>query len=123
MASGGGDAKVLGGGQSLIPMMALRLARPTLLVDINRLPGLDGIREASGMLEIGALVRQRALERWAATRSALFAEALRHPAHPPLRNRGTVAGNVVPAHPASELPGLLLCPDGLVLAAGPPGRA
>jgi len=73
LATAGGDAKVLAGGQSLIPMMALRLARPTLLVDINRLPGLDGIREASGMLEIGALARQRALERWAATRSPLFA--------------------------------------------------
>ena len=80
----GGDAKVLAGGQSLVPMLALRLARPTLLVDINRLPGLDGIREASGMLEIGALVRQRALERWAASRSPLFADVLQHVAHPPI---------------------------------------
>jgi CO/xanthine dehydrogenase FAD-binding subunit len=108
MATGGGDAKVLAGGQSLIPMLALRLARPTLLVDINRLPGLDGIREASGLLEIGALVRQRALERWAATRSPLFAEVLRHVAHPPIRNRGTVVGNVVHADPASELPAVMV---------------
>jgi len=122
MATGGGDAKVLAGGQSLIPMLALRLARPTLLVDINRLPGLDGIREASGLLEIGALVRQRALERWAATRSPLFAEVLRHVAHPPIRNRGTVVGNVVHADPASELPAVLLCLEGVVVARGPRGE-
>ena len=122
LATAGGDAKVLAGGQSLIPMMALRLARPTLLVDINRLPGLDGIREASGMLEIGALVRQRALERWAATRSPLFAEVLRHVAHPPIRNRGTVVGNVVHGDPASELPALLLCLEGVVVARGPRGE-
>jgi carbon-monoxide dehydrogenase medium subunit len=118
LASGDGDAKVLAGGQSLIPMLALRLARPATLVDINRLPGLDGIREASGMLEIGALVRQRALERWAAGRSPLFAEVLRYVAHPPIRNRGTVVGNVVHADPASELPALLLCLEGVVVARG-----
>jgi carbon-monoxide dehydrogenase medium subunit len=122
LASGAGDAKVLAGGQSLIPMMALRLARPATLVDINRLPGLDGLREASGMLEIGALVRQRALERWAASRSPLFAEALRHVAHPPIRNRGTIVGNVVHADPASELPALLLCLEGVVVARGPRGE-
>jgi len=69
LATAGDDAKILAGGQSLIPMLALRLARPAVLVDINRLRGLDGIREASGILEVGALVRQRALERWAAGRS------------------------------------------------------
>ena len=122
VAAGAGDAKVLAGGQSLVPMLALRLARPTVLVDINRLPGLDGIREAAGMLEIGALVRQRALERWAATRSPLFAEVLRHVAHPPIRNRGTVVGNVAHADPASELPALLLCLEGVVVARGPRGE-
>jgi len=122
LASGDGDAKVLAGGQSLVPMLALRLARPATLVDINRLPGLDGLREASGMLEIGALVRQRALERWAASRSPLFAEVLRHVAHPPIRNRGTVVGNVVHADPASELPALLLCLEGVVVARGPRGE-
>ena len=122
LASGDGDAKVLAGGQSLIPMLALRLARPATLVDINLLPGLDGLREASGMLEIGALVRQRALERWAASRSPLFAEVLRHVAHPPIRNRGTIVGNVVHADPASELPALLLCLEGVVVARGPRGE-
>jgi carbon-monoxide dehydrogenase medium subunit len=122
LAAGDGDSKVLAGGQSLIPMMALRLARPATLVDINRLPGLDGLREASGMLEIGALVRQRALERWAASRSPLFAEVLCHIAHPPIRNRGTIVGNVVHADPASELPALLLCLEGVVVARGPRGE-
>jgi carbon-monoxide dehydrogenase medium subunit len=122
LAGEGGDAKVLAGGQSLIPMLALRLARPTVLVDINHIAGLDGLRESSGTLEIGALVRQRDLERWAASRSALFAEVLRHVAHPPIRNRGTVVGNVVHADPASELPALLLCLDGVVAARGPRGE-
>jgi carbon-monoxide dehydrogenase medium subunit len=122
LARGGDDSKVLAGGQSLIPMLALRLARPTVLVDINRLPGLDGIREASGVLEIGALVRQRALERWATGRVPLFAEALRAVAHPPIRNRGTVVGSVVHADPASELPALLLCLEGVVIARGPEGE-
>jgi carbon-monoxide dehydrogenase medium subunit len=122
LAGGGGDAKILAGGQSLIPMLALRLARPALLVDINRLAGLDGIREASGMLEVGALVRQRALERWAAARSPLFTAVLGHVAHPPIRNRGTVVGNVVHADPASELPAVLLCLEGVVVARGPRGE-
>ncbi|MGH7366715.1 MAG: FAD binding domain-containing protein, partial [Candidatus Rokuibacteriota bacterium] len=122
LATGGDEAKVLAGGQSLIPMMALRLARPTVLVDINRVRGLDGIREASGILDIGALVRQRALERWAAGRSPLFTEVLRAVAHPPIRNRGTVVGSVVHADPASELPALLLCLEGVVVARGPKGE-
>jgi carbon-monoxide dehydrogenase medium subunit len=122
LATAGDDAKVLAGGQSLIPMLALRLARPAVLVDINRLRGLDGIREASGMLEIGALVRQRALERWAAGRSPLFGAVLAAVAHPPIRNRGTVVGNVVHADPASELPALLLCLEGVVVARGPRGE-
>jgi carbon-monoxide dehydrogenase medium subunit len=122
LAGAGDDAKILAGGQSLIPMLALRLARPAVLVDINRLPGLDGIRETAGILEVGALVRQRGLERWAAARSPLFAEALRAVAHPPIRNRGTVVGSVVHADPASELPALLLCLDGAVVARGPRGE-
>ena len=122
LAGGGGDAKVLAGGQSLIPMLALRLARPTLLVDINRIAGLDGLRESFGTLEVGALVRQRDLQRWAASSSGLFTELLRHVAHPPIRNRGTVVGNVVHADPASELPALLLCLEGVVVARGPRGE-
>ena len=112
----GDEAKVLAGGQSLIPMLALRLARPSALVDINGCSDLDELGESGGVLTVGALVRQRALERWAAAHSPLFAEALRWVAHAPIRNRGTVVGNLVHADPASELPALLLCLDGAVMA-------
>jgi carbon-monoxide dehydrogenase medium subunit len=122
LAGAGDDGKILAGGQSLVPMLALRLARPGVLVDINRLPGLDGLREASGVLEIGALVRQRALERWAADRSPLLTSVLHAVAHPPIRNRGTVVGSVVHGDPASELPALLLCLEGAVVARGPRGE-
>jgi len=112
----GDEAKVLAGGQSLIPMLALRLARPSALVDINGCRDLDGLAESGGTLTVGALVRQRALEKWAATHSPLFVEALGWVAHAPIRNRGTVVGSLVHADPASELPALLLCLDGAIVA-------
>ena len=68
----GDDAKVLAGGQSLVPMLALRVARPAAVVDVNRVAGLDGLRQNGTTVSIGALVRQRALERWAAERAPLF---------------------------------------------------
>jgi aerobic carbon-monoxide dehydrogenase medium subunit len=85
-------------------------------VDINRCDDLEGLAESGGVLTVGALARQRDLERWARTGSPLLAEALRWVAHAPIRNRGTVVGNLVHADPASELPALLLCLDGSVLA-------
>jgi aerobic carbon-monoxide dehydrogenase medium subunit len=112
----GDEAKVLAGGQSLIPMLALRLARPAVLVDINGCSDLDGLAESGSTLTVGALARQRALERWAATRAPLLAEALGWVAHAPIRNRGTVVGSLVHADPASELPALLLCLDGAIVA-------
>jgi aerobic carbon-monoxide dehydrogenase medium subunit len=112
----GDEAKVLAGGQSLIPMMALRLARPSALVDINRCRDLEGLAEAGGTLSVAALARQRDLERWSVSRSPLFHEVLASVAHAPIRNRGTVVGNIVHADPASELPALLLCLDGAVTA-------
>jgi len=112
----GDEAKVLAGGQSLIPMMALRLARPSALVDINRCGDLEGLTESGVTLTLGALARQRDLERWARPRSPLFREVLAAVAHAPIRNRGTVVGNLVHADPASELPALLLCLDGEVTA-------
>jgi carbon-monoxide dehydrogenase medium subunit len=112
----GDEAKVLAGGQSLIPMLALRLARPAVLVDINGCGDLAGLAESGGTLTVGALARQRDLERWAATRSPLLAEALGWVAHAPIRNRGTVVGSLVHADPASELPALLLCLDGAIVA-------
>jgi aerobic carbon-monoxide dehydrogenase medium subunit len=112
----GDEAKVLAGGQSLIPMLALRLARPSALVDINRCGDLEGLTESGGTVTLGALARQRDLERWARSRSPLFQVVLASVAHAPIRNRGTVVGNLVHADPASELPALLLCLDGEVTA-------
>ena len=116
LARHGDDAKVLAGGQSLVPMLNFRLARPAILVDINRVSGLDGRAEKNGTLHIGALVRQRTLERWARDRAPLIATALGHVGHAAIRNRGTVAGSVVHADPAAELPALLLALDGAVVA-------
>ena len=116
LATHGDDAKVLAGGQSLVPMLALRLARPSVVVDVKRVAGLDEVRQSGTTVSVGALVRQRALERWAAERVPLLTTALRHVGHAPIRARGTVAGSVAHADPASELPALLLCLDGAVVA-------
>jgi aerobic carbon-monoxide dehydrogenase medium subunit len=116
LATHGDDAKILAGGQSLVPMLALRLARPAAVVDVNRVSGLDGMRQDGTTLTVGALVRQRTLERWGAERAPLLTAALRHVGHAPIRTRGTVAGSIAHADPASELPALLLCLDGSVVA-------
>jgi carbon-monoxide dehydrogenase medium subunit len=116
LARHGDDGKVLAGGQSLVPMLNFRLARPRVVVDINRVVGLDGLTESGGTLRVGALVRQRRLERWASGRSALLVAALGHIGHWAIRNRGTVVGSVVHADPAAELPALLLALDGAVAA-------
>ena len=102
----GEHARPLAGGQSLVPQLNFRLARPALLVDLNRIQGLDTIRSEGGTLRIGALVRQRALERsqLVATRFPVLRTAAGHVAHPAIRNRGTVGGSVAHADPAAELP-------------------
>ena len=122
VARHGDQAKVLAGGQSLVPMLNLRLARPGVVVDINGAAELDYLRESGGTLAVGAVARQRALERWAADRAPLIAEALRLVGHVAIRNRGTVVGNLVHGDPASELPALLLCLDGAVVVRGPAGE-
>jgi hypothetical protein len=98
LARAGGEAKVLAGGQSLLPLLNLRLARPALLVDVNRAPGLDAI-EANSALTIGALARQAdaLVSPQLAAGAPLIAEALRHVGHPATRNRGTVGGSVAHA--------------------------
>jgi carbon-monoxide dehydrogenase medium subunit len=116
LARYGDEAKVLAGGQSLVPMLNLRLARPAVLVDVNRIGGLDGIAADGGELRLGALVRQRALERWAAGRAPLLTAALRHVGHWAIRVRGTVAGSLAHADPAAELPALFVCLDGVAIA-------
>lgn len=109
LARHGGDAKVLAGGQSLIPVMNFRLAQPALLIDINRLTELDFVRrDEDGSLRIGALVRQRRLERdpLVAEAAPLLREAVPFIAHPQIRNRGTFGGSVAHADPAAELPAI-----------------
>ncbi len=103
----GDDGKVLAGGQSFMPLMSLRLARPSVIVDLNRVSGLDGIAaNGDGGLAIGALTRQRALERDAElpARNPLLAAAVPLIGHFQIRNRGTVGGSLVHADPAAELP-------------------
>jgi carbon-monoxide dehydrogenase medium subunit len=110
------DAKVLAGGQSLVPMLNLRLSRPAVVVDINGAGELDYLREEDGVLAVGALARQRGVERWAAGRLPILAAALGVVGHLAIRTRGTVAGSIAHADPASELGALLLCLDGVLVA-------
>lgn len=106
LAEHGDHAKVLAGGQSLVPLMNFRLARPQTIVDINRLPGLASIRAVGGVLRIGALTRQAVLEHstLVARDWPLLTEAVRLVAHSQIRNQGTVGGSVAHADPAAELP-------------------
>lgn len=100
------DARVIAGGQTLVPMLAMRLARPTVLVDVLRLPGLSGIRVEEGALVIGATTRQVEAERSqeVARHLPLLAAALPWVGHPPTRNRGTVGGSLANADPSAEIP-------------------
>lgn len=112
------DAKVLAGGQSLIPLLNFRLARPQHLVDINRIAGLDRIYERDGGVAIQALARQAAVEDSGMVRNIcpLLSDAIRLVAHRVIRNRGTVCGSLAHADPASELPAVLLVLGGHVIA-------
>jgi aerobic carbon-monoxide dehydrogenase medium subunit len=116
-------ARVLAGGQSLIATLNMRLSSPSLLVDINAIPGLDGIARRNGMIEIGALVRHVQAERSREIASAapLIARAMPHIGHPAIRNRGTLGGSIAFADPAAELPACLLALGGEVDIVGPAG--
>jgi len=113
LAAHGGEAKPLAGGQSLIPAMNFRLARPRALVDLNRIAELSYIRSAKGGTTIGAMTRQRAVEQSdVVTRGApLLAEAMPAIAHPQIRNRGTIGGSLAHADPSAELPAVMLALD------------
>ncbi|HEX3126771.1 MAG TPA: xanthine dehydrogenase family protein subunit M [Thermoanaerobaculia bacterium] len=113
LAGSGGDAKLLAGGQSLIPVMNFRLAQPAFLVDLNRVRELDYVRQEDGGLRIGAMTRQRTLERdpLVARLSPLLAETVPFIAHPQIRNRGTVGGSIAHADPAAELPAVAVALD------------
>ncbi len=120
----GEEAKLLAGGQSLVPLLAFRLLRPGCLVDLNRVAGLDGIAERDGGLVIGAMVRQRAVERspLVRARAPLLHEAVRLIGHPQIRNRGTVGGSLAHADPAAELPAVVTALGGTLVVEGPGGR-
>src|SRR5690242_18876224 len=114
LAEYGDEAKVLAGGQSLVPSMNFRLAQPSILVDLNGVRDLFGISAGEdGVLRIGAMTRQRAVERstLVAGRAPLIAEAMPHVAHPQIRNRGTLGGSLAHADPAAEAPALAVALD------------
>ena len=119
----GGDAKVLSGGQSLIPMLKLRLAEPTVLVDINRIPGLDYVEERDGALRIGALAREAELEASAIVRSRypLLYDTARVIADPIVRNSATICGNVAHGDPGNDHPATMIALDASFVIRGANG--
>src|SRR5579862_5437972 len=112
------DGRVLAGGQSLVPTMAFRLARPAHLVDINGVKGLDRLEVSDGKLVIGACVRHAAFERPVCDGplGKFLSDVVRHIAHYPIRNRGTFCGSLAHADPASEWAAVVAALDGEVLA-------
>jgi aerobic carbon-monoxide dehydrogenase medium subunit len=124
LAKLGEDAKVLSGGQSLIPLMKLRLANPAHLIDINGIPGLSGIREADGFLRIGALTRESELEESEVVRSRypLLHDTSKVIADPLVRNLATVGGNLAHGDPANDHPATMLALGAEVVAVGPKGE-
>jgi CO/xanthine dehydrogenase FAD-binding subunit len=106
LLAGDEDARVIAGGQTLVPMLAMRLARPAKLVDILRLPELAGIREQPGAIVVGATTRQAQAERDPLIRAAvpMLARVLPWVGHPPTRNRGTIGGSIANADPSAEIP-------------------
>ena len=120
----GEEAKVLSGGQSLLPMLKLRLAQPAHLIDIGRIPGLDYIKEEGGFLRIGALVREAALEAsdLVRTKYPILADTGRVIADPLVRNLATVAGNLAHGDPAHDHPAPMLALGAELEATGPKGK-
>lgn len=117
------DAKLMSGGQSLMPIMAFRLAAPELIVDLKKIEGLDRILIDDQGVHLGAKVRWCDIESDARLKTAhpLLAEAIKHVAHYQIRNRGTVGGSVAHADPASEMPAVAACCDAIITAVGAKG--
>ncbi|WP_423928927.1 FAD binding domain-containing protein [Candidatus Palauibacter sp.] len=118
------DAKVMSGGQSLLPMMKLRLAAPAHIIDISRIPGLDTIEERDGCLRIGTLVTESQLDRSpvVAARYPILVDTARVIADPLVRNRATVCGNLAHGDPANDHPATMLALRAHVVATGPGGE-
>jgi carbon-monoxide dehydrogenase medium subunit len=117
------NAQVLAGGQSLVPMLNMRLAKPAVVIDINRVPELSYLRRDNGNLVIGALTRHRAIETspLVSQDMPLLAEALRYVGHVSIRNRGTIGGSLAHADPAAELPAVCVALDASLLVQGSRG--
>jgi len=124
LARYGGDAKLLAGGQSLVPLLNFRLSRPAALIDLNRIASLSGIREENGRVRLGAMTRQRTIEfsPVVARRLPLLREATRFVGHLPIRSRGTIGGSIAHADPSAEYPAVLTALEGEVVARGPRGE-
>lgn len=120
LAGGGEDAKLLAGGHSLIPLMKLRLAAPSLLVDLRRVPGLHGVHREDGSWRIGAMTPHAQLEHTAEL--GLVARAAGTIADPQVRNRGTIGGTLAHGDPASDLPAVLMVCEGTATVQGPEGQ-
>ncbi len=120
LVENGEDAKLLAGGHSLIPLMKLRLAAPTLLVDLRKVPGLHGVSRSNGAWVVGAMTPHATLER--TPEMGALARVAGSIADPQVRHRGTVGGSLAHGDPASDLPALLLATDGSVTARGPGGE-
>jgi CO/xanthine dehydrogenase FAD-binding subunit len=120
----GGDAKLLAGGQSLMPLLNFRLSRPAALVDLNRIPSLAYIAEHDGQVRFGAMTRQRTIEFSPVVkeRVPLLHEATRWVGHLPIRTRGTIGGSIAHADPSAEYPAVLTALGGEVVARGPRGE-
>jgi len=123
LAQAGGKAKALAGGQSLLPTMAFRMATPTLLVDLCKIPGLDKIAIDDNGVRLGARVRWRDIEEDTRLKTAhpLLVAAIQHVAHYQIRNRGTVGGSCAHADPAAEMPGIAVTCDAEFVLQGPKG--
>jgi aerobic carbon-monoxide dehydrogenase medium subunit len=123
LARHGDEARLLAGGQSLVPPLNLRLSAPAVLIDINRLDELAGIEVENGTLRIGALTRQRMVEESedVARHGPLLKMAMPHIAHPAIRNRGTIGGSIALADPAAELPACAVALDAQIELRGPGG--
>lgn len=124
LAEHGEDAKALAGGQSLLPLLNFRLARPAHVVDLSRIAALSELRRTADELIVGSMVRQATAERSpaVAAHAPLLAAAFPNIAHPPIRNRGTVGGSLAHGDPAAELPSVTRALDAVFAAQGPTGR-
>jgi aerobic carbon-monoxide dehydrogenase medium subunit len=119
LREGGEDAKVIAGGHSLLPLMKLRLAAPTLLVDLRKIPGLSGIQRENGTVRIGAMTRHVDVANGGLGLPSAAAHTI---ADPQVRNRGTIGGSLAHGDPASDMPAILLAADGSVTVRGQSGQ-